>query len=537
KKSQGKKKKVTYEVDGEKFVVFDYYKPIKQIGQGAYAVVMYIFCCSHKERKAPSFFFFFFFFVFCILMNLSRLKCCMSFGCREAIDVRNGQKVAIKKNKGVFSTLSDAKRILREIKLLSHFDHENTISLFECVCVCVCVCWEHMRTMRNNGVVLIQIISLIGVIPPDSCEQDDFDEVYLVMPCMETTLARVIQSRQHLSARHKQYFMYQLLRGLKYMHDAGVWHRDLKPENILINCGDCRLKITDFGLARGVSKDANVEPNLTEYVVTRWYRAPEVMCSSRHYDEKVDLWSVGCIMGELYYRKPLFPGSNHIDQLNLIFECRGVPSDVEWIKTLDAKRWVEQMEPKPKRDLSKLLPGISPEAADLLDQLLELNPAKRPGASTSMRHAWLKSMYREKDEQRHVDIFDLSFEFERQINTLFGVRHMMYEELASFSKRQLKKAMLKNQGKYSLFVVVAIFVIYVHCMFYWGGGGRKRGGFCRNRECIFFSSTTIKKARQMMPNFRTTECPFFILSFFFMLLKLYLYSSFSLLNRLLVEIL
>ncbi|ETO19177.1 hypothetical protein RFI_18054, partial [Reticulomyxa filosa] len=288
------------------------------------------------------------------------------------------------------------------------------------------------------------IISLIGVIPPDPFEQDEFEEVYLVMPRMETTLARIIRSKQNLSEKHKQYFVYQLLRGLKYMHDAGVWHRDLKPENILVNGSDCRLKITDFGLARGVSKDTNVDAKLTEYVVTRWYRAPEVMCSSRQYDEKVDLWSVGCIMAELYNRKPLFRGSNHIDQLNLIFHCRGVPDDIEWIKTSDARKWVERMERKPKQDLFKLLPGISAEAADLLDQLLELNPAKRPGAATSMKHVWLKSMYREKDENRPVEIFDLSFEFERQINTLFGVRHMMYEELVNFSKHQMKKAKQKK---------------------------------------------------------------------------------------------
>jgi len=283
------------------------------------------------------------------------------------------------------------------------------------------------------------------VIPPDTVEQDDFKEVYLVMPRMETTLSRVIRSDQPLTEKHKQYFTYQLLRGLKYMHDAGVWHRDLKPENILVNGSDCRLKITDFGLARGVSKDANVDAKLTEYVVTRWYRAPEVICSSRQYDEKVDLWSVGCIMAEFYYRKPLFRGSNHIDQITLIFSYRGVPDDIEWMKTTDARKWVGKMQRKPKQDLSKLLPDISPDAAELLDQLLELDPNKRPGAEAAMRHAWLKPMFREKDVHRPVEVFDLSFEFERQINTLFGVRHMMYEELTSFSKNIKKKKTEKQK--------------------------------------------------------------------------------------------
>jgi len=376
KKEQTRRKKIAYRINGEKFVVFDYYKPSKKIGQGAYAVVI------------------------------------------EATDTRTGQKVAIKKNKGVFSALSDAKRILREIKLLLHFDHEN-------------------------------IISLIGVIPPDTCEQDDFEEVYLVMPRMETTLSRIIRSKQPLTEKHRQYFIYQLLRGLKYMHDAGVWHRDLKPENILVNGSDCRLKITDFGLARGVSKDTNVDAKLTEYVVTRWYRAPEVMCSSRQYDEKVDLWSVGCILAELYYRKPIFRGANHIDQLNLIFHYRGVPDDIEWIKTSDARKWVGRMQRRPKQDLSAMLPGICPEAAELLDKLLELDPSKRPSSGGAMRHPWLKTMYREKDENRPVEVFDLSFEFERQINTLFGVRHMMCEELLNFPKHQAKKTNEKRDTKNS----------------------------------------------------------------------------------------
>jgi len=202
---------------------------------------------------------------------------------------------------------------LRELKLLLHFDHDN-------------------------------IMHLLTTIPPDHEEREDFRDVYLVMPKMDRSLAQVIKSDQKLSDRHVQFFLYQILRGLEYMHSAGVIHRDLKPDNILVNAQNCRIKITDFGLARGVLKEDNEK--LTEYVVTRWYRAPEVMCSSRLYDEQIDVWSVGCISAELYTRQPLFKGRNHIDQLQLIFHIMGSPTDLSWIKTPDAKKWIASLQKK-----------------------------------------------------------------------------------------------------------------------------------------------------------------------------------------------
>jgi len=96
-----------------------------------------------------------------------------------------------------------------------------------------------------------------------------------------------------------------LLCGLKYIHSAGVFHRDLKPSNILIN-GDCEIKICDFGLARAYNDKANSLMKMTEYVATRWYRAPELLLSWKKYDYKIDMWAVGCILSELYLRRPLF---------------------------------------------------------------------------------------------------------------------------------------------------------------------------------------------------------------------------------------
>jgi len=360
---KSKKKKVAYRIKGEKFMLCEYYQPTRILGSGAYASVC------------------------------------------EAINKKTGKSVAIKKNKGVFQDLSDAKRILREIKLMAHFEHDD-------------------------------IVRLLAVIPPDEDEIETFEDVYLVLEKMEVNLAKVIK-HQKLTNRHYQFFVYQMLRGLKYIHSAGVIHRDLKPENILINGSDCNLKITDFGLARGVYKE---EKNLTEYVVTRWYRAPEVMCSARQYDDKVDIWSVGCIFGELLLRKPLFPGGNHIDQLKLIFAILGTPASdtLDWIKTPEAKSWVKRMTPTKGRNLKNIFRSATPEAVDLISKMLELDPGKRISVEEALEHPYLKELH---DPAKEVtcEHFDISFEYEAAINSKFGVRHMMYEELKNFNKNRRER--------------------------------------------------------------------------------------------------
>ena len=119
---------------------------------------------------------------------------------------------------------------------------------------------------------------------------------------------RVIRT-QDLSDDHCQYFIYQTLRALKAMHSANVLHRDLKPSNLLLNA-NCDLKVCDFGLARSAASTEDNSGFMTEYVATRWYRAPEIMLTFKEYTKAIDVWSVGCILAEMLNGKPLFPGKD-----------------------------------------------------------------------------------------------------------------------------------------------------------------------------------------------------------------------------------
>ncbi|KAE9450426.1 hypothetical protein C3L33_17677, partial [Rhododendron williamsianum] len=187
------------------------------------------------------------------------------------------EHVAIKKIANAFDNKIDAKRTLREIKLLRHLDHEN-------------------------------VVAIRDIIPPP--QRESFNDVYIAYELMDTDLHQIIRSNQALSEEHCQ-----ILRGLKYIHSANVLHRDLKPSNLLLNA-NCDLKICDFGLARVTSET----DFMTEYVVTRWYRPPELLLNSSDYTAAIDVWSVGCIFMELMDRKPLFPGRDHVHQLRLVIE-------------------------------------------------------------------------------------------------------------------------------------------------------------------------------------------------------------------------
>ncbi|RHX97471.1 hypothetical protein DYB36_012767, partial [Aphanomyces astaci] len=229
----------------------------------------------------------------------------------------------------------------------------------------------------------------------------EMEDIYLVTDLMETDLHRVIHSTQTLSDQHVGYFMLQMFRALKYLHSANIFHRDLKPSNILLTT-QCELKICDLGLARSLDVVAPVHANLTEYVVTRWYRAPEVLLDGSRYGASIDMWSAGCIM----VCNPLFPGSSTVNQLGKIFNVLGTPSSAYIDRLLKpaAQRWVEKQTYRPALAFSELYPQTNVLAIDLLAKLLTLDPQSRLTADQALAHPYITSLGLMYDPT--LDLFD-----------------------------------------------------------------------------------------------------------------------------------
>ncbi|XP_025049741.1 glycogen synthase kinase-3 alpha-like, partial [Alligator sinensis] len=219
-------------------------------------------------------------------------------------------------------------RTLREIKILLRFRHENIIGIND----------------------ILRAPSL-----------DQMRDVYIVQDLMETDLYKLLKTQQ-LSNDHVCYFLYQILRGLKYIHSANVLHRDLKPSNLLINT-TCDLKICDFGLARIADPEHDHTGFLTEYVATRWYRAPEIMLNSKGYTKSIDIWSVGCILAEMLSNRPIFPGKHYLDQLNHILGVLGSPSqdDLNCIINMKARNYLQSLPHKAQVPWAKLFPKADPK--------------------------------------------------------------------------------------------------------------------------------------------------------------------------------
>ncbi|XP_019170354.1 PREDICTED: mitogen-activated protein kinase homolog MMK2-like [Ipomoea nil] len=311
-----------------------------------------------------------------------------------AVNSETREEVAIKKIGNAFDNRIDAKRTLREIKLLRHMDHEN-------------------------------IVAIKDIIRPP--KKEAFNDVYIVYELMDTDLHQIIRSDQPLTNDHCQYFMYQLLRGLKYVHSANVLHRDLKPSNLLLNA-NCDLKIGDFGLARTTSET----DFMTEYVVTRWYRAPELLLNCSEYTAAIDVWSVGCILGEIMTREPLFPGKDYVHQLRLITELLGSPDDasLRFLRSDNARRYVKQLPQYPRQQFKARFPNMSPLAIDLLEKMLVFDPNRRITVDEALSHPFLSSLHDINDEPICPRPF--WFDFEEPSFNEENIKELIWKESVKF---------------------------------------------------------------------------------------------------------
>ncbi|CAA7264289.1 unnamed protein product [Cyclocybe aegerita] len=342
----------------------------------------------------------------------------------SAVHRPSGRKVAIKKI-APFDHSMFCLRTLRELKLLK-FLSEAGVS--ENVC-------RGPLSLAGRLCSSPKDYLDSGHIKPPSLEA--FKEVYLIQELMETDMHRVIRT-QDLSDDHAQYFIYQTLRALKALHSADVIHRDLKPSNLLLNA-NCDLKVCDFGLARSVK---TAEPSgtetgfMTEYVATRWYRAPEIMLTFKQYTKAIDVWSVGCILAEMLSGKPLFPGRDYHHQLTLILDVLGTPTLDEFyaITTRRSRDYIRALPFRKKRPFGTLFPNANPLAVDFLTKTLTFDPKKRITVEDALAHPYLEAYHDPDDEPVAPPLDPEFFEFDLHKDDISReqLKELLYEEIMTF---------------------------------------------------------------------------------------------------------
>lgn len=371
----------------------------------------------------------------------------------EAKDIETNECVAIKNVKSIFEYEFEAKHMLREI----------------------CI----MRTLNHPNIVKIKDV----VIPKSS---EHFNNVYIVMEYAESDLKKLTKSPTYLDSSQVRFLMYQAICGCRYMHSAYVMHRDIKPANILIN-SDCSLKICDFGLSRSyrrlnqnfeegaqsLSHDIEEEDSrlgssnkisriLTGHVVTRWYRAPEVILMEKEYGKEMDVWSLGCVFAEILgmlrenvshhiERVPLFPGKSCFplspdlnttstkagypvaenDQLCMILSVVGTKQNYDFITDAKALNYVQAFPEIPAKNLKDSYPAINSHEFDLLTRMLSFNPRQRITLEQALNHPYFFPV-RDPVYERLANA-PADFIFDSDDIDLPSLREIFRREISSFS--------------------------------------------------------------------------------------------------------
>ena len=374
----------------------------------------------------------------------------------KAINTTTNQPVAIKRIAKLFDSVHESKRIFREICLLKRMNHANIIKLYDLI--------------------------IEG-------EYENFDTIYILMEYCHSDLKKLIRSPIFLTELHVQNIIYNIFVALKYLKSANVLHRDLKPANILIN-DDCSIKLCDFGLARSVSQVENIDSRilsndsprennggirkqkrkLTRHVVSRWYRAPEVILIEKSYSNQIDVWSAGCIAAELQEmikenndnymtRGPLFPGSscfplsppkesdekeknqNQIskgkkDQLSIIFHTLGTPltDELLFVSDPNALKYIKTFPPKKRQNFKDLYPKTSEEGLTLLDKILKFNPNQRMDIEEILKSPYfdeVRDLKLEKIVEKNPIV--LPFDEEEEL-TAQKIREYFIQEIKSIKK-------------------------------------------------------------------------------------------------------
>ncbi|NWT12253.1 MK15 kinase, partial [Vireo altiloquus] len=332
----------------------------------------------------------------------------------KAIDRKTGETVAVKKIFDAFRNRTDAQRTFREIMFLQKFgEHPN-------------------------------IIKLLDVI-----QAENDKDIYLIFEFMETDLHAVIKKGNLLKDIHKCYILYQLLKATKFIHSGNVIHRDQKPSNILLDA-QCCVKLCDFGLARSLSqlREEQPSPALTEYVATRWYRAPEILLASRNYTKGVDMWSIGCILGEMLLGKPLFPGTSTMNQIEQILRVIPAPSpeDILALQSEYKASVINHMSSRQRVAFEEIFPSSTPlPALDLLKKLLVFNPDKRLTAEEALRHPYVNRFHCPSKEPS-LD-FDVILPLGDDVQlSVAEYRNKLYEMILEKKSKSLPKEQEKREN-------------------------------------------------------------------------------------------